>query len=270
MLYQIGDFANMAQISRKQLKYYEQCGLIVPARIDADSGYRYYEAEQLRLVAHVRAFMSMGFTTSEIKELLGAKDYSCAFDRKQSELEAAIDEYRRKLSLLAFYRDAIRDHDFNQPYRTVIKTTMSGLMATERLTLPNVPALVDEWQALYNAACDAGALVSPSIAGLTRFHDKEFELENFDAELLLLLEKRGGESPRFSYTMVEPIMAASVIHRGAYSFLHEAYAFTYMWIDRNGYRACGLPMESYLCGPSSKKPESEYITELYIPIEKLN
>ena len=267
MQYQIGDFAKMAQISRKQLKYYEQCGLIEPARIDAGSGYRYYEAEQLRIISHIRAFMSMDFSTAEIKELLNAEDYSFALEKKQAELEAAALEYSRKLSLLSFYRDAMKKGGFNQSYRAAVKTTMSGLAAVRRRKLPNVQSLADEWQTLYDEAVRAGAVVTPTIEGLTRFYDMEFEYENFDAELILFLEKRGDESPAFEYMQIEPQRAVSVLHRGGYVFLSEAYAFAYMWIDRSGCRACGMPMESYLCGPFSERPESDYITELYIPIE---
>ena len=271
MQYQIGDFARMAQISHKQLKYYEQCGLIAPARIDPDSGYRYYDASQLRTVAHIRAFMGMGFATAEIKELLTAaeRDYASAFTKKQAELEAGVEEYRRKLSMLSFYRDAMRAGGFNQPYRAAVKTTISGLMAVKRHTFANINALEEAWQTLYAEALRAGAAVAPSIIGLTRFYDKKFEIENFDAELFLLLDRRGGESPVFEYARLEPVRAVSVIHRGGYDFLNEAYAFAYMWIDRNGCRAAGLPMEAYHCEPAPGRPESEYVTELYIPIEPL-
>ncbi len=268
MQYQIGDFANMAQISRKQLKYYERCGLIAPARIDAHSGYRYYEAEQLLTVAHIRAFMSLGFATSEIKELLSGSGCDAAFERKRAELEAQLAQTRRKLALLSFYREADGDPGFNQSYRATVKTAPSGLMAAERRALPDVPALVEEWQALCDEARRAGAAISPAAVGLTRFYDKEFELENFDAELLLPLEKRGGASSRFEYLQVEPAQAVCVIHRGGYDLLHEAYAFAYLWIDRGGWCAAGSPMEAYLCGPYSGRPESDYITELYIPIEQ--
>ncbi len=267
MQYQIGDFAKMAQISHKQLKYYEQCGLLTPARIDPDSGYRYYEAEQLRSVAHVRAFMSMGFATAEIKELLTAADYTAAFDEKQAELEEAIDEYRRKLALLSFYRDAIRSHDFNQPYRAAVKTTPQGSFAMLRGRFRDADALADRWPLLLEDVRNTGAAVSPALITLARFRDGDFEIENFDAELLLKVDRRGEASELFGYAELTPVPAVSVIHRGGYALINEAYAFAYMWIDCNGYRVGGPPIESYLCGPASGKPEKDFVTELYIPIE---
>jgi protein phosphatase len=53
----IGDFAREAGLTPKALRLYDEMGLIVPADVDPDSGYRYYAAAQLeraRLVARLR------------------------------------------------------------------------------------------------------------------------------------------------------------------------------------------------------------------------
>lgn len=52
-----GAFAREAGLSRKALRVYEEHGVLVPAAVDAQTGYRYYEPEQLRtarLVARLR------------------------------------------------------------------------------------------------------------------------------------------------------------------------------------------------------------------------
>jgi serine/threonine protein phosphatase PrpC len=43
-----GAFAREAGLSRKALRVYEEHGVLVPAAVDAQTGYRYYEPEQLR------------------------------------------------------------------------------------------------------------------------------------------------------------------------------------------------------------------------------
>jgi len=53
-----GAFAREAGLSRKALRVYEEHGVLVPAAVDAHTGYRYYDREQLRtarLVARLRA-----------------------------------------------------------------------------------------------------------------------------------------------------------------------------------------------------------------------
>jgi DNA-binding transcriptional MerR regulator len=53
----IGEFARRARLSVKALRLYDELGVLVPARVDKDSGYRYYDVTQLddaRLVAMLR------------------------------------------------------------------------------------------------------------------------------------------------------------------------------------------------------------------------
>jgi len=53
----IGEFARRSRLSPKALRLYDELGLLPPARVEDDSGYRFYEVgqlEQARLVAALR------------------------------------------------------------------------------------------------------------------------------------------------------------------------------------------------------------------------
>lgn len=53
----IGVFARRSRLSMKALRLYERHGLLVPARVDGQTGYRYYREQQLgqaRLIAQLR------------------------------------------------------------------------------------------------------------------------------------------------------------------------------------------------------------------------
>ena len=56
-LLSIGEFARASRLSAKALRLYDELGLLSPAQVDPDSGYRFYEPAQLeraRLVAWLR------------------------------------------------------------------------------------------------------------------------------------------------------------------------------------------------------------------------
>jgi len=56
-LMSISEFARLSWLSPRALRLYDELGLLPPARVDPDSGYRWYAAEQLdqaRLVASLR------------------------------------------------------------------------------------------------------------------------------------------------------------------------------------------------------------------------
>lgn len=43
----IGEFGERTRLSPKALRLYDQLGLVVPARVDADTGYRLYAEDQV-------------------------------------------------------------------------------------------------------------------------------------------------------------------------------------------------------------------------------
>jgi hypothetical protein len=47
----IGEFSHRTRLSQKALRLYDQLGLVVPARVDATSGYRLYSADQVESAA---------------------------------------------------------------------------------------------------------------------------------------------------------------------------------------------------------------------------
>jgi DNA-binding transcriptional MerR regulator len=66
----IGEFARRSRLSVKALRLYDDLGVLTPARVDRDSGYRYYDVAQLddaRLIAMLR---QLEFPLATIKELL--------------------------------------------------------------------------------------------------------------------------------------------------------------------------------------------------------
>src|SRR6185437_7437573 len=68
----IGEFARASRLSAKALRLYDELGLLRPARVDPDSGYRYYEPSQLeraRLVAWLRR---LGMPLAQIGAVVAA------------------------------------------------------------------------------------------------------------------------------------------------------------------------------------------------------
>lgn len=68
-LISISDFSRLSGIKRKNLIFYDECGLLPPARVGSN-GYRYYSSDQLSTVYIIRAFREMGFALKDIKDIL--------------------------------------------------------------------------------------------------------------------------------------------------------------------------------------------------------
>lgn len=68
----IGQFGRLSQLSRKALRLYDQRGVLTPARIDPDSGYRYYDHEQIATARRIRLLRTMDIPLDAIAAVLEA------------------------------------------------------------------------------------------------------------------------------------------------------------------------------------------------------
>jgi PPM family protein phosphatase len=69
----IGEFAKRSQLSPKALC--DKLGLLAPARVDGDSGYRSYEAAQLERARFVAALRQIQVPLTEIKTTLTSSHF---------------------------------------------------------------------------------------------------------------------------------------------------------------------------------------------------
>jgi DNA-binding transcriptional MerR regulator len=66
----IGDFARLSNVSVRTLRYYDDLGLIAPARVDELTGYRYYSIDQLPRLNRLLALKDLGFSLDQIARVL--------------------------------------------------------------------------------------------------------------------------------------------------------------------------------------------------------
>lgn len=105
MTYRIGEFARLAGVTPKTLRFYEECGILRPERIDARTRYRYYSPQQLRDLAMARAFRAAGVPLSQIKRLMSGslsdEQQRAMLVRLQGDLHASLQQTARSLQWIA-------------------------------------------------------------------------------------------------------------------------------------------------------------------------
>lgn len=72
-LLQIGEVADRAGLSLRTVRYYEETGLLEPAK-RTDGGFRLYTDEHVERLALIRRMKPLGFTVQQMRELLDARD----------------------------------------------------------------------------------------------------------------------------------------------------------------------------------------------------
>ncbi|MBT2293205.1 MerR family transcriptional regulator [Paenibacillus albidus] len=101
-MFKIGTFAKMSGVTVKTLRHYDELGLLEPARVDKESGYRFYTAEQLLTIRRIAGFKEQGLTLEMMRPLLSGPVSLALAERtllrKRKELEQQIQEAQRQLA----------------------------------------------------------------------------------------------------------------------------------------------------------------------------
>lgn len=75
MKLQIKEFAALVGVSVRTLHYYDEIGLLAPASVDTQSGYRYYDDASLARMQEILFYRELDFPLKEIAALLASPNY---------------------------------------------------------------------------------------------------------------------------------------------------------------------------------------------------
>lgn len=107
----IGDLAAQTGVTVEALRYYEQRGLVRPLG-RRESGYREYSADSVKLVRFIKRAQSLGFTLTEVEELVQLRERAWAGDapwQLRDAAEAKLADIDRRLRELNALRGALAD-----------------------------------------------------------------------------------------------------------------------------------------------------------------
>lgn len=264
----IGEFSVLTQISIKTLRYYDEVGLLKPAHVDLDSGYRFYSASQVPRLHRILALKDLGFPLERIAEAIEAGVTSDALRGmlmlREAEQQARVQEETERLNRLRA-RLRLIELEGIMASEVVLKDLGSQWIVSIREVIPGFRTVGTLFGKLYGAL---GPLGSEGLAAAV-FHDEEFKEHAVDVEVGVCLKKAVSVSKPLSVRELPAVTAASIVHHGAFSRIGEAYQAVLHWIDANGYRQAGPARELFLhvSQPASREDESN-VTEIQVPVEK--
>ena len=108
----IGRFSRATQLTIKALRLYDRVGLLRPAVVDLQSGFRYYSVDQAAVAARIRLLRALQMPLEEIRVLLHESDSQTAracLARHRRRLEERITALQNALTILQALDDDV-DH----------------------------------------------------------------------------------------------------------------------------------------------------------------
>lgn len=236
----IGQFAALTRLSPKALRLYAESGLLRPARVDPDSGYRYYRLDQVARARLIRLLRAVDMPVAEIARFLHEPStarldaYGAALAARQNERERVLRYLRRTMDQEEnpmTYEVKIKDAPAQQHY-----VSRSAVVAIGELE-PFISGSLDELMGTVEAAGPPFCL----------FHDAINDETDGRVEVCVPTAAARGEggllpAGTVAYTVVEG-------DRAAYPEILSAYDAVADWAKAHGHELAGPPREIYLSAP---------------------
>lgn len=268
-MYRIGEFSKMSKTTIKTLRYYDEIGILKPEAIDDFTGYRLYTTDQLVKLHRIQSFRQIGLSIEEIKLINNGCSAEEILEKRKQELESELASAVEQLSRIEFILSGKGELIFMN-YQAIIKELPECIVYSKRLTVPSydayfqvIPAIGEQLRGKYpDLKCSVPAYCFIS------YLDGEYKEKDINIEFCEAVDEMRENFEDITFKKIDSIPAVSIMHKGAYSGLSQAYAYAFKWIEENGYAVCGNPRENYIDGIWNKESEVEWLTELQIPVLK--
>lgn len=270
-MFKIGEFSKLTQVTVRMLRYYDETGLLKPAKTDRWTGYRLYSAEQIPVLNKIIYLRDSGFNVSEIAAALNADDSGAVsqLEEKCSEIKKTILREQEKLKKIVLAKQEILSGRSGLHYQVTVKAVPSFQVLSIRKIIPNYYAEGAIWKELSAFAKEKHVPVSNETFSI--YHDLDYKEKDVDVELCALVEKKGENNGSFIYrdTQAVPFMASTMVY-GDFSNIAGAYQTFAKWLSENGqYNMGGTSRQIVHRGPWNEENPQNYLVELQIPIDKI-
>jgi DNA-binding transcriptional MerR regulator len=258
----IGEFARRVRLSVKQLRSYDELGLLAPAYVDPDSGYRYYHRGQARTAITIALLRSLDVPLSDVHELLVADEPRsiALLERQRERIEHELERGRQTLRSLERLTGAQELLPYEVVEREDPRRELIGLPGTcEAESLEqSARARIDE---LVEAVPAAGEVGGPPVVGIY-----PLELEG-EIDFFVGIEDAVAKSPGSGAERVRlgATRLAVTTHVGRYAELQLAYYPLLAYAHERDLTPADTVRETYVDDPAVVATD-RVRTEVALPI----
>lgn len=267
-MFLIGEMSKISQVSMRMLRYYDKNNVFKPKIVDEWTGYRYYTAEQLDDLYKIIQLRDLGFSVNEIAELIPLQDkeeYVKRLKDRQAEIMAEIEQSQHMLGRLNAYISDVLDEK-KQEISIVMKSISDKDVISLRRTVKDYYCEGQLWAEMSEKLIPLGFGMESEAFSL--YHDTDYREENVDIEICVTCGSIKCIPDGLIHRQVPGAEhAVSLIIKGAYSRISEAYRQFAFWLEGHPeYEMAGPNRQICHVGVCDTDHEEEYVTELLIPL----
>jgi effector-binding domain-containing protein len=269
----IGKFSLITRLTQKALRFYDERGLLVPGAKDIITGYRYYNASQIARGVTIKTLCVLGFSLDEVSSLIAAKQSGeldkirTLFEKRRMEIRSEV--YRlQQLEAILENPDASLELIYMSLAEPVIKEVPPLRVICKRdkgVYIETITRLItDLCNQLFSTENQNGGV---KITGpvMTIYYDSDYRDKDADMECAVpIAGKVAVNDPAMEIRTIPGGKVLSLIYKGPYSGLHEAWSRINAYAEEKQYRVTAPGRELYYNSPAEVQ-EEELLTELQVP-----
>jgi DNA-binding transcriptional MerR regulator len=230
-LLSIGEFASASRLSQKALRLYGENGLLAPAWVDPESGYRYYRLDQLRSATLIAFLRRAGMPLAEIRAFL--RDPTV--ERLDDFERRSADEFAERRRVLRYVKRVLKE----EPMYDVLTKQVAEqpyVSRTKRVLVPQLEPYIDETFETLGDSEDGPPFVL--------YHGPVNNEENGPVEVCVPKTDGDKRLPAGEVAFTE--VSGSQCQ---FPEILGAYEAVYRWAKEHGREPDGPAREIYLSGP---------------------
>jgi DNA-binding transcriptional MerR regulator len=261
----IGDFSRATHLSVKTLRNYHRLGLLEPARVDVETGYRRYTSDQIPTAQIIRRFRDLDMPLGEIAAVLKAPDVRTRNDLLAEHLGRLENELAQTRGAVSSLRSLLQGPP---PALDVAHRTEPSIQSAAISSVVDLEDLGTWFQGalgeLY-ATVDAqriGADGPPGAVIANEFFSDE------RGEITVFLPAAGSVRPvgRVAPTLLPGTELATIVHRGSHDDVDRSYGALASYVSQRALAVDGPIRERYLVGRHDTPNQTRWRTEIGWPI----
>jgi DNA-binding transcriptional MerR regulator len=264
----ISEFARAGNVTIRALRFYDELGLLSPAHVVPESGYRRYSPAQFAQLNQIQAFKDMGFSLREIRELLqrclAPQELRAVLEARREVLRKRVRDDAGRLERIEARLNSISAGGPQSHPAILLRRTPGQLVVSLREKLQNYDQ-ADELLKILERRVDPRILFDQRAAIFHRCLEGDGEI---DCEAVRFLKHPVAAIRGLKVYESRRTDVAFSYHYGSEDSISATYHSMTGWIAAQGYQLYGAKREIYWPAPQSKG-EISSLTEIQFPVKRV-